>query len=69
MHGQPELAAAALHGERGGVVVELIGVQRADEAEVVGAAADVRQQIGKLHAAVAVAVEFSRAGPERGVSF
>ena len=66
-HGQAQFAAAALHRECGRVVIELIGVQRANQADVVGTRGDVRQQIGKLHAALAVALEFSRAGPERGV--
>src|SRR5262245_12839678 len=50
------------------MMVELIGLHGADEAKLVGAGADVRQQIGHLHAAPAITHERARAGAELGAT-
>ena len=49
-------------------MVELVGLHRANQAEIVGTGADVRQKIGDLHAALAIADEAARAGPELGTA-
>ena len=36
------------------MMIERVGVHRADQGDVVGAGAEVRQQVGQLHAALAV---------------
>ena len=51
---QAEGAATALHHQLAGVVVELFGIHRADQQQVVGTAADVWQEVGELGAALAV---------------
>ena len=51
-----------------GVVVDLLGLQRPDDAEVVGDGADVREDVGELHARLAPLLELERtpAGLEDG---
>jgi len=48
------------------MMVELFAVQAADHQEVVGHTAEVRQPVGKLHAALAVLREGSRRAHQRG---
>ena len=52
----------------GRVVVDLLGLHRADDAEVVGDRTDVREDVGELHARLAPLLEFERtaAGLEHG---
>ena len=52
--GEAELGLAALHEELAGVVVELVGVERLDFADVVGAGGDVGEEVGEPHAGLAV---------------
>jgi hypothetical protein len=45
---------AGVHQQLAGHVIELVRVHRPDEADVVGDRADVREQVGELHAALPV---------------
>ena len=55
-----DLGVAGVHHQHRRLVVRDVGVHGADEADVVGAAADVRKQLAHLHAALAVLLERER---------
>lgn len=57
---------AGIHQQLPGHVVELIRVHRADEANVIGDRTDVRDEIGQLHAALAVRLERARSAHDAG---
>ena len=58
--GPDRLHVARVHHEQRGLVVGIVGVQRADDAQVVDAAGEVREQLGDLDAALAVGPRLER---------
>jgi len=48
------------------MMVERLGVHRANQGDVVGAGRQVRQEVGQLHAALAVLREDARAAQDAG---
>lgn len=62
--GMPDEGRAAGHHQLARVVVDLVGGHRADDAQVVGAGTRLRQQFGEFDAALSVAVELARTGPD-----
>ena len=55
-----DLDVAGVHHQHRRLVVRDVGVHRANHADVVGAGADVREQLADLEAALAVSREFER---------
>ena len=51
------------------MMIELIGVHRADHRQIIGNAADMRQQLAHLHAALAMAFEPIGRRPDLGRLF
>ena len=66
MLGRPNVGDAAVHHQLAGMMVERLGVHRADQGDVVGAGRQVRQEVGQLHAALAVLRELARAAHQTG---
>ena len=66
MLGRPNCVCPGVHQQLAGMMVERLGVHRADQRDVVGTGRQVRQEVGKLHAALAVLGELPRAAQNRG---
>ena len=60
MLGRPLMIEPAVHEGVGRVVVDLLGLHRADDADVVGDPGDVREQVGDFLARFAVLLELAR---------
>lgn len=68
--GRPaEHGGTALHHELAGMMVELIGMHRSDEGDIVRARGDVREEIGEFDAGLSVALEGARAAHQDGGIF